>query len=145
MNRRNFFKTGLASVLFGMFGSNLLATTFKPDNKLVNSHQPNTLSKNNLGEILATIKKDIETIASAYFGELNDETSRKNISKHIADMLNQKYYITGIINNYRVVCNESNNSPTSMDKGYTNVDVYLQLTNSINYHVIQCVISGFKL
>ena len=77
--------------------------------------------------LLESIKRDIETVLSSYVYEPNDTITRNSVCSEIEGCLQ-----TYALDDYTVVCDESNNQPETVDRGLLRVEVAVLFINSAN-------------
>lgn len=69
------------------------------------------------------VNQRIKEILAMNMFELNDEITREHISATIDQSIKPLVY------DYTVICNETNNTPYTVDQGILNVDICLQINN----------------
>ena len=127
MKRRTFLKRSIITAISIVAGSilgplELLAGT---DSLSVNNVNKNPLDIENVRCLLAYIKKTLSQSMRTFIGEVNDNRTRHDLSNMVNPFMNdlkekRKLY------DYIVVCDETNNSPEYIDKGYLRLDVFMK-------------------
>ena len=100
--------------------------TFLMGNKTSGS---GTLERLNVSNLVIYIKKEVLKIAQGLLFEINDSTTRQRMvseSRPILDSIKS----SGGITNYRIVCDETNNTAAIIAQNKMVVDVYIQPTNT---------------
>jgi len=82
--------------------------------------------------LLSYIKKNVKTIVYGYMFEQNDEELREAVQTQIEIFLESVRTTSGI-DQYNVVCNESNNSEEDQRNRKLNLDVFFKPSQSIDY------------
>ena len=91
-----------------------------------------TLSRINVSRLFIFLKKRIGNIAKRFLFEFNDAESRE------AFRLSTETVLRGVVANrgifdFRIVCDETNNTPQANDAGIFVADVFVKPTKSINF------------
>lgn len=104
------------------------------------------LDRVNVMRLLTKIKRDIRKAAFAYLFELNDAQTQASISQMINSYLNDIMVRRGLYD-YIVVCDSTNNTPTTIDNNQLWVDIALQPEKAIEfiYIPINVVSTGASL
>ena len=104
------------------------------------------LDRVNVMRMLMKIKRDIRKAAMAYLFELNDKITRDSIKAMIDGYLNDIMMRRGLYD-YVVLCDESNNTPTRIDRNELWVDIALKPAKAIEfiYIPIRVVSTGAQL
>lgn len=90
------------------------------------------LDRVNVMRMLMKIKRDIRKAAMAYLFELNDKITRDSIKAMIDGYLNDIMMRRGLYD-YVVLCDESNNTPTRIDRNELWVDIALKPAKAIEF------------
>lgn len=90
------------------------------------------LDRINVVRLLMKIKRDIRKAAMAYLFELNDKITRDSIKAMIDGYLNDIMMRRGLYD-YVVLCDESNNTATRIDRNEMWVDIALKPAKSIEF------------
>lgn len=90
------------------------------------------LDRVNVMRMLMKIKRDIRKASMAYLFELNDKITRDSIKAMIDGYLNDIMMRRGLYD-YIVICDESNNTGTRIDRNELWLDIALKPTKSIEY------------
>lgn len=104
------------------------------------------LDRVNVMRMLMKIKRDIRKAAMAYLFELNDKITRDSIKAMIDSYLNDIMMRRGLYD-YVVLCDESNNTPTRIDRNELWVDIALKPAKAIEfiYIPIRVVTTGAEI
>lgn len=90
------------------------------------------LDRVNVMRLLVMIKRDIRKASYAYLFELNDRITRESIKQMIDDYLNDIMMRRGLYD-YVVVCDESNNTSTRIDRNELWVDIALKPAKAVEF------------
>jgi phage tail sheath protein FI len=90
------------------------------------------LDRVNVMRMLMKIKRDIRKAAMAYLFELNDKITRDSIKAMIDGYLNDIMMRRGLYD-YVVLCDQSNNTPTRIDRNELWVDIALKPAKAIEF------------
>ncbi len=90
------------------------------------------LDRVNVSRLLKKIKRDIRKAAFAYLFELNDRITRESIKLMIDGYLHDILLQRGLYD-YFVLCDESNNTATRIDRNELWVDIAIKPPKSINF------------
>ena len=86
----------------------------------------------NVRRLFLTVEKALEAVANAQLFEFNDEITRANFSNVVEPYLRDVQAKRGLID-FRVICDETNNTPSVVDNNEFRADIFLKPTKSINY------------
>jgi hypothetical protein len=86
----------------------------------------------NVRRLFLTIEQALERTAQAQLFELNDELTRSNFINIVEPYLRDIQAKRGLYD-FRVICDDSNNTPDIIDNNEFRGDIYLKPTKSINY------------
>jgi len=75
-------------------------------------------------ETMINIKELVEEVLSRHFDDLNTKTTRNQITREISILLND-LSVRRFVRDYKVTCNEINNSTEIIDKCWIVVDVMI--------------------
>ena len=142
---------GQRDVLY-QFMANINIIPFLPGRGIVvfgqktSSPTASALDRINVVRMLCKIKRDIRKAAAAYLFELNDRITRESIRLMIDNYLNDILIRRGLYD-YVVVCDESNNTPTRIDRNELWVDIALKPAKAVEfiYIPIKVVSTGADL
>lgn len=90
------------------------------------------LDRVNVMRMLMKIKRDIRKAAMAYLFELNDKITRDSIKAMIDGYLNDIMMRRGLYD-FVVLCDESNNTPTRIDRNELWVDIALKPAKAVEF------------
>ena len=86
----------------------------------------------NVRRLFLTVEKALETVAQAQLFEFNDEITRSNFVNIVEPYLRDVQAKRGLYD-FRVICDQSNNTPDVIDNNEFRADIFLKPTKSINY------------
>lgn len=86
----------------------------------------------NVRRLFLTVEQALEKSAQAQLFELNDQITRANFVNIVEPYLRDVQAKRGIYD-FRVICDESNNTPDVIDNNEFRADIFLKPTKSINY------------
>ena len=84
------------------------------------------------------MEKALERRAQSKLFEFNDEITRANFVNIVEPYLRDVQAKRGLID-FRVICDESNNTPSIVDNNEFRADIFLKPTKSINYVTLSFV------
>jgi hypothetical protein len=90
------------------------------------------LDRINVRRLINILKRSMGSFLKFQLFELNTEFVRNQITQALTDFLNAIVARQGLTD-FRVVCNDTNNTPSVIDNNQLNVDIYIQPTRSINF------------
>ena len=91
-----------------------------------------TLSRINVSRLFIYLKKTIGAAARDILFELNDWETRTSFINAVTPMLENVRARRGVYD-YRVVCDETNNTPSIIDTNQFVADIYIKPSKSINF------------
>lgn len=86
----------------------------------------------NVRRLFLTVEQALEKTAQAQLFELNDQITRANFVNIVEPYLRDVQAKRGVYD-FRVICDESNNTPDVIDNNQFRADIFLKPTKSINY------------
>jgi hypothetical protein len=86
----------------------------------------------NVRRLFLTIEQSLESTAQAQLFELNDDITRANFVNIVEPYLRDVQAKRGLFD-FRVICDETNNTPDVIDNNEFRADIFLKPTKSINY------------
>ena len=86
----------------------------------------------NVRRLFLTVEQALEGAANAQLFELNDASTRANFVNIVEPYLRDVQAKRGIFD-FLVVCDETNNTPDTIDNNEFRADIFLKPTKSINY------------
>lgn len=98
------------------------------------------LDRINVRRLVSFVKKTVKRSLRSVLFELNTESTRFRVRSTIEDFLSNIQADQGLYS-FRVVCDESNNTPADIDQNLLNVDVYLQPTRTVEYISLQAIVT----
>ena len=91
-----------------------------------------TLSRINVSRLFIYLKKTIGAAARGKLFELNDSTTRASFVNAVSPLLRNIQARRGLYD-FRVVCDDTNNTDALIDANQFIADIYLKPTKSINF------------
>jgi hypothetical protein len=86
----------------------------------------------NVRRLFLTVEQALERSAQAQLFELNDQLTRANFINIVEPYLRDVQAKRGVYD-FRVICDETNNTPDVIDNNEFRADIFLKPTKSINY------------
>lgn len=86
----------------------------------------------NVRRLFLTVEQALERTAQSVLFNLNDDLTRANFVNIVTPYLRDVQAKRGLYD-FRVICDESNNTPDVIDNNEFRADIYLKPTKSINY------------
>jgi hypothetical protein len=86
----------------------------------------------NVRKLFLTIEQSLERSSQAQLFELNDQITRSNFVNIVEPYLRDVQAKRGLIE-FRVICDESNNTPDVVDNNEFRADIFLKPAKSINF------------
>ena len=86
----------------------------------------------NVRRLFITVEKALEKAAQSQLFELNDEITRSNFINVVEPYLRDVQAKRGLYD-FRVICDQTNNTPDVIDNNEFRADIFLKPTKSINY------------
>ena len=93
---------------------------------------PSAFDRINVRRLFLTVEQALEGAANAQLFEINDEDTRENFTNIVTPYLRDIQSNRGI-ENFKVICDESNNTPDVVDNNEFRADIFIQPSKSINY------------
>ena len=112
--------------------------TFLPGSGILNygnkteASLPSALDRINVARLVAFLRARLETIGKNFVFEPNDQITRDEISNSIENLLNDLIAKRGIYD-YLVVCDESNNTPSRIDRNELFVDIAIEPVKAVEF------------
>ena len=86
----------------------------------------------NVRRLFIVLEKAIATAAKSQLFEFNDEITRSNFVNIVEPYLRDIQAKRGLVD-FRVICDQTNNTPEVIDNNEFRADIFLKPTRSINY------------
>lgn len=96
---------------------------------------PSAFDRINVRRLFLNVERRIDTLAQGVLFEQNDTITRSGFSSAVNSYLSEIRADRGLTD-FIVVCDESNNTPSVIDRNEFVADIYLQPTRSINFITI---------
>jgi hypothetical protein len=112
--------------------------TFLPGSGILNygnkteASLPSALDRINVARLVAFLRARLETIGKNFVFEPNDQITRDEISNSIENLLNDLVAKRGVYD-YLVVCDESNNTPSRIDRNELFVDIAIEPVKAVEF------------
>ena len=94
--------------------------------------EPSALDRINVSRLIAYIRGRLDIIGKAFVFEPNDQSTRDQIKGTIQSLMNDLVAKRGIYD-YLVVCDASNNTPTTIDQNELYVDIAIEPVKSVEF------------
>lgn len=92
----------------------------------------NSLDQINVKMLINHVKNDIDKVLTHNLFEYNDQTTRNNIKSTISNYL-KPLRDSKALNEFKVICDETNNTPQLIDDGMLKLDCYIQPSKSASF------------
>tara|TARA_R110001592_G_scaffold185149_1_gene429100 strand:- start:3954 stop:5708 length:1755 start_codon:yes stop_codon:yes gene_type:complete len=102
--------------------------------------KPSAFDRINVRRLFNILEKSISTAAKFSLFEFNDEFTRAAFRNLVEPFLRDVQARRGIFD-FKVVCDETNNTPTVIDKNEFRADIYVKPARSINFITLNFVAS----
>ena len=102
--------------------------------------KPSALDRVNVRRLLITIEKAIATALEFFVFEPNDGFTRLFIKNTIDDFLRDVKNRRGLYD-YRIVVDETNNTPETIDRNELHTDIYLKPTRAAEYLPLRTIVT----
>ena len=96
---------------------------------------PSAFDRINVRRLFLNIERRVDALAQGVLFEQNDTSTRAGFSSAVTSYLAEIKADRGLAD-FLVVCDDSNNTPSVIDRNEFVADIYLQPTRSINYITI---------
>jgi phage tail sheath protein FI len=103
--------------------------------------RPSAFQKINVRRLFIVLEKSIATAAKYQLFEMNDAFTRSRFKNQIEPFLRMVKGRRGIYD-FKVVCDESNNTPYDADTGNFYADIFIKPAQSINFINLNFVAAG---
>ena len=127
-------RQGLRDILYE---NNVNPITFVPGSGILNygnktTYTQSSLDRINVARLVAFIRGRLEVIGKNFVFEPNDKLTRDEIKNSIESLMIDLVAKRGIYD-YLVVCDESNNTPTRIDRNELYVDVAIEPVKAVEF------------
>lgn len=112
--------------------------TFLMGNQTAYDGENSALNKININSMVIYLKKQLLAAARNVLFEINDERTRQTLVSTVSPIL-EKIKTGNGIQNYRIVCDETNNPQTIVSQNKLVLDVYVQPSYTAEYLVITII------
>ena len=100
--------------------------------------KPSAFDRINVRRLFILLEKSIANMAKSFLFEFNDEFTRSRFTSTVVPFLSDIQGRQGI-QDYAVICDDSNNSPEVVDRNEFRGDIYIKPSRSINFIQLQFV------
>jgi hypothetical protein len=100
--------------------------------------KPSAFDRINVRRLFILLEKSIANMAKSFLFEFNDEFTRSRFTSTVVPFLSDIQGRQGI-QDYAVVCDDSNNTPEVVDRNEFRGDIYIKPSRSINFIQLQFV------
>ena len=128
MNRRNFIQAVLSMPLFGLMGCTKKSSVLT---------KVTALDQINLKHLVI----EIERILQPFILQSNNASTRFNVQLLLQEFL-ERCQTGKCIQEYRVVCDETNNLPSTIDNGKLRVNTFVKMPNRIGQYNFRHVLTS---
>lgn len=143
ITRRRFLKGAIASAAAFIIPTSLLKNVYAERSQIplfgkATLNNVSSLDRVSARQLLIVIEKKITEILEWHKYSLNDKITRSIIQNKSSNFLESIKQRRGL-DEFRVVCDKTNNSPKIIDKNQLFLDVYVKLNSSAEYHKIRFI------
>ena len=96
---------------------------------------PSAFDRINVRRLFLNVERRVDGLAQGVLFEQNDAITRNGFASAVSSYLSEVRADRGLTD-FLVVCDESNNTPSVIDRNEFVADIYLQPTRSINFITI---------
>lgn len=100
--------------------------------KTLDSDDGSALSRVNVARLVVYIRRQLEILADPFLFRLNTASTRQEFTGVVNSFLAEILQLNGLYD-FLVVCDESNNTPTRIDRNELWMDIAIQPVRSINF------------
>ena len=100
--------------------------------------KPSAFDRINVRRLFILLEKSIANMAKSFLFEFNDAFSRSRFTSTVEPFL-RDIQGRGGVQDFAVVCDESNNTPEVVDRNEFRGDIYIKPSRSINFIQLQFV------
>lgn len=121
-----------------LYQNNINPITFLPGSGIVNygnktvAPSPSALDRINVARLVAFVRSRLNEIAKGFVFEPNDQITRNELSNAISGLMLDLVAKRGIFD-FLVVCDESNNTPSRIDRNELYVDVAIEPVKAVEF------------
>jgi len=121
-----------------LYTNNINPITFIPGTGITNfgnktlQRTASALDRINVARLVCYIRARLETIGAQYLFEPNDQITRTEITNTITGLLIDIVAKRGIYD-YLVVCDDTNNTPTTIDQNQLHVDIAIEPVKAVEF------------
>lgn len=133
-----------------MYTNNINPIAMRPNrgllvygDKTLSSEQNSALGSVNVARLVVYIRRQLEIIAEPFLFRLNTPSTRQEFSGVVNSFLAEIVQLSGLYD-FSVVCDESNNTPTRIDRKELWMDIAIQPVRSINFIYVPIRIDSTK-
>jgi phage tail sheath protein FI len=100
--------------------------------KTLTPNPTSALANVNVARLIVYIRRQLEILAEPFLFRLNTPSTRQEFSGVVNSFLAEIVQLNGLYD-FLVICDESNNTPTRIDRTELWMDIAIQPTRTINY------------
>lgn len=100
--------------------------------KTLTPNETSALANVNVARLVVYIRRQLEILAEPFLFRLNTPSTRQEFSGVVNSFLAEIVQLNGLYD-FLVICDESNNTPTRIDRTELWMDIAIQPTRTINY------------
>lgn len=102
---------------------------------------PSAFSQIGVRGLMIELQKVISQFAENQLFEINDDTTRKNFVNNVSPYLQSIQANRGVYE-YKIVCDDTNNSSQDIDSSKFTADIYIKPSRSINFIVLNFIVAA---
>jgi hypothetical protein len=102
---------------------------------------PSAFDRIGVRGLVIEVQKTISQFSENVLFEINDEATRSNFVNIVTPYL-QNILVNRGVYEYKIVCDNTNNTPTTIDANIFNADIYLKPAKSINFVKLSFIITA---
>jgi len=129
MDRRNFI-VGAGSLVGAITVFGLPAVSAEPI--VISPISPSIMDQINTRRLIIMIQGHMREAIQDCMFEFNDDILRKHFRDWMTYVLDN-YQAQRLLEDYRIVCDESNNTPELIDRNEFTADLYIKPTKALNF------------
>lgn len=121
-----------------LYQNNINPITFMPGSGIVNygnktvAASPSALDRINVARLIAFVRSRLNEIAKGFVFEPNDQITRNELTNAITGLMLDLVAKRGIFD-YLVVCDETNNTPSRIDRNELYVDIAIEPVKAVEF------------
>lgn len=100
-----------------------------------------SLDRVSVRRLLASIEQAMNNTLGSYVGGFNDEVTRNDAAAIMNQDIAEMAARGAVLNNWKVVCDETNNGPNVIDNNRLQMDIIVQPSKTVEYITLRGVLS----